>query len=113
MSIALGTGVIDGFFCTCRRRHTRCALVTGVETWALPISDQMRGADDDHWRGRQLQPRWPAFSKTKPVSVLRRRISACLSPSAMECDCACRSSEERRVEKECVSPCRYRWSPYH
>src|SRR3546814_16001812 len=26
--------------------------------------------------------------------------------------CALRS-EERRVGKECVSPCRYRWSPYH
>src|SRR3546814_16323381 len=23
------------------------------------------------------------------------------------------SSEERRVAKECVSPCRSRWSPYH
>src|SRR3546814_14846560 len=22
-------------------------------------------------------------------------------------------SEERRVGQECVSPCRYRWSPYH
>src|SRR3546814_20230555 len=22
-------------------------------------------------------------------------------------------SEERRVGKECVSPCRFRWSPYH
>src|SRR3546814_5065061 len=32
------------FFCLCfffssRRRHTRCALVTGVQTCALPISD--------------------------------------------------------------------------
>src|SRR3546814_18743987 len=31
--------------------------------------------------------------------------------------CACvllgDSSEERRVGKECVSPCRSRWSPYH
>src|SRR3546814_1900773 len=26
--------------------------------------------------------------------------------------CAARS-EERRVGKECVSTCRYRWSPYH
>src|SRR3546814_6154913 len=25
------------FFCTSRRRHTRCALVTGVQTCALPI----------------------------------------------------------------------------
>src|SRR3546814_2009408 len=28
----------DIFFFTSRRRHTRCALVTGVQTCALPIS---------------------------------------------------------------------------
>src|SRR3546814_14413324 len=27
------------FFCASRRRHTRCALVTGVQTCALPIYD--------------------------------------------------------------------------
>src|SRR3546814_3523845 len=27
------------FFVSSRRRHTRCALVTGVQTCALPISD--------------------------------------------------------------------------
>src|SRR3546814_4704902 len=27
------------FFFSSRRRHTRCALVTGVQTCALPISD--------------------------------------------------------------------------
>src|SRR3546814_8197426 len=26
-------------FCSSKRRHTRCALVTGVQTCALPISD--------------------------------------------------------------------------
>src|SRR3546814_9669582 len=26
------------FFCSSRRRHTRCALVTGVQMCALPIS---------------------------------------------------------------------------
>src|SRR3546814_11917389 len=26
------------FFCSSRRRHTRCALVTGVQTCALPIA---------------------------------------------------------------------------
>src|SRR3546814_1961324 len=31
------------FFLSSRRRHTRCALVTGVQTCALPISD--RGAN--------------------------------------------------------------------
>src|SRR3546814_2930578 len=28
------------FFFSSRRRHTRCALVTGVQTCALPISDR-------------------------------------------------------------------------
>src|SRR3546814_1209207 len=27
------------FFCSSRSRHTRCALVTGGQTWALPIFD--------------------------------------------------------------------------
>src|SRR3546814_9382346 len=30
------------FFFSSRRRHTRCALVTGVQTCALPISDDDR-----------------------------------------------------------------------
>src|SRR3546814_2674246 len=25
------------WWCSCRRRHTRCALVSGVQKWALPI----------------------------------------------------------------------------
>src|SRR3546814_3940177 len=29
-------------FCTSRRRHTRCTLVTGVQTCALPISQELR-----------------------------------------------------------------------
>src|SRR3546814_6158829 len=29
---------VDEFFFSSRRRHTRCALVTGVQTCALPIS---------------------------------------------------------------------------
>src|SRR3546814_15951325 len=29
----------SGFLFSSRRRHTRCALVTGVQTCALPISD--------------------------------------------------------------------------
>src|SRR3546814_10239983 len=31
--------VWTSFFFSSRRRHTRCALVTGVQTCALPISD--------------------------------------------------------------------------
>src|SRR3546814_1196438 len=32
--------ILLGFLCSSRRRHTRCALVTGVQTCALPISDE-------------------------------------------------------------------------
>src|SRR3546814_10816590 len=48
------------FFFSSRRRHTRCALVTGVQTGALPISallyatralDGLKGANDDQTRG--------------------------------------------------------------
>src|SRR3546814_16297633 len=31
------------FFFSSRRRHTRCALVTGVQTCALPICSRKRG----------------------------------------------------------------------
>src|SRR3546814_2458537 len=33
------------FFFSSRRRHTRCALVTGVQTCALPISRKVLDAD--------------------------------------------------------------------
>src|SRR3546814_12552914 len=39
------------FFCSSRRRHTRCALVTGVQTCALPISEVRRDrAETDRLR---------------------------------------------------------------
>src|SRR3546814_7560475 len=34
----MGDCCVDVFFFSSRRRHTRCALVTGVQTCALPIS---------------------------------------------------------------------------
>src|SRR3546814_10614966 len=34
------------FFFSSRRRHTRCALVTGVQTCALPIYHALRRVDD-------------------------------------------------------------------
>src|SRR3546814_14777581 len=34
------------FFLSSRRRHTRCALVTGIQTCALPIYGDDRGARD-------------------------------------------------------------------
>src|SRR3546814_8895103 len=83
------------FFFSSRRRHTRCALVTGVRTCALPISVTLPGSTvggsvnvrENAPKLRSMRWNW-SF-----VTVVR--------------------SEERRVGKECVSTCRSRWSPYH
>src|SRR3546814_6652162 len=80
--------VVACFFFSSRRRHTRCALVTGVQTCALPIWALPRGGHHPH----PDLPRRPL--RERPV------------PGALR-------SEERRVGKECVSTCRSRWSPYH
>src|SRR3546814_5748898 len=87
------------FFFSSRRRHTRCALVTGVQTCALPIfiSTMVKRSEvdsDERTGGGEtgLQPNLGA-----PYMVR-------LEPFR---------SEERRVGKECVSTCRSRWSPYH
>src|SRR3546814_6329926 len=42
------------FFFSSRRRHTRCALVTGVQTCALPISWMIDSFGNDDQRARFL-----------------------------------------------------------
>src|SRR3546814_2594041 len=44
------------FFLSSRRRHTRCALVTGVQTCALPICrlDNWSVKSADAWRSRSI-----------------------------------------------------------
>src|SRR3546814_14857338 len=89
------------FFFSSRRRHTRCALVTGVQTCALPICQDVACPHHTPLSGRPRDPvpatRWrgtPPHSGYRPTSERRER------------------SEERRVGKECVSTCRSRWSAY-
>src|SRR3546814_4536390 len=95
------------FFFSSRRRHTRCALVTGVQTCALPISAVSSGgsitaiytvlADGDDGNDPVVDS---ARSILDGHIVLSRQLAE-------------RRSEERRVGKECVSTCRSRWSQYH
>src|SRR3546814_3186092 len=99
----------DDFFFSSRRRHTRCALVTGVQTCALPIS---------HWyclpilkREVHRQALVEAATSGNPRFFLGTD-SAPHARGLKEHACGCRS-EERRVGKECVSTCRSRWSPHH
>src|SRR3546814_9205619 len=89
------------FFFSSRRRHTRCALVTGVQTCALPIY---------HPGGRQTVLKRPVSTAKSPACgaflVAEALHDSPISPMLDR-------SEERRVGKECVSTCRSRWSPDH
>src|SRR3546814_4786359 len=93
-------------FFSSRRRHTLCALVTGVQTFALPIlkkSPALLSKAGLFWaqrseqvdRRRFVRWQWAAWHDAVVQLVDRRR------------------SEARRVGKECVSTCRSRWSQYH
>src|SRR3546814_8688103 len=99
--------IICFFFFSSRRRHTRCALVTGVQTCALPIwpcSGNVRncqGAVAPEIRKKLPSTRDRAQPGHVDESTHREALS---NPTR---------SEERRVGKECVSTCRSRWSQYH
>src|SRR3546814_12616177 len=56
------------FFFSSRRRHTRCALVTGVQTCALPISD----GRDRQRREDQPPPALTKFDGYRSLCILHR-----------------------------------------
>src|SRR3546814_4481563 len=97
------------FFFSSRRRHTRCALVTGVQTCALPIFELV---------GTSPEGAVARFKNGYADGVIGGRFSTLpyfvasnIGRSRLVVDPV--RSEERRVGKECVSTCRSRWSPYH
>src|SRR3546814_6422887 len=47
--------MVVAFFFSSRRRHTRCALVTGVQTCALPIFCGLPGRGQEAWLPQMLQ----------------------------------------------------------
>src|SRR3546814_16997283 len=46
------------FFLSSRRRHTRCALVTGVQTCALPILSDSPPERDMEWTAAGVEGAW-------------------------------------------------------
>src|SRR3546814_9793143 len=93
------------FFFSSRRRHTRCALVTGVQTCALPISRETHVES-------QVSDRRGNFVMLNAIADRPAQMSWQFFRVAPG-DQGGHRSEERRVGKECVSTCRSRWSPYH
>src|SRR3546814_5220124 len=107
------------FFFSSRRRHTRCALVTGVQTCALPIWTS--GEANDPYDDLPLLPdgwRWTRLGDMATISGgITKNAKRSELPDTVAylrvANVYAGRSEERRVGKECVSTCRSRWSPYH
>src|SRR3546814_12812159 len=97
------------FFFSSRRRHTRCALVTGVQTCALPF---WRWAREVFVAGDQFLVNVIDLIVNAPGAVVGECIQSHVRHVRAKTAVALRS-EERRVGKECVSTCRSRWWPYH
>src|SRR3546814_3757129 len=114
------------FFLSSRRRHTRCALVTGVQTCALPIFALLsrpmpkKASQTAPPRGSRRPARYSTGSSTRAASPTRQAtmVSGGRSRTATptkknEPPQSTERSEERRVGTESVRTCRYRWCPYH
>src|SRR3546814_3297539 len=97
------------FFFASRRRHTRCALVTGVQTCALPICSNRIRTAVLQVLVNLLDVGLPMAAATEAARLhIEGEAVANIEAAGVE-----GRSEERRVGKECVSTCRSRWSPYH
>src|SRR3546814_9361508 len=125
LSVTVGRRYV--FFFSSRRRHTRCALVTGVQTCALPISigqleeveegmllvvlgDVGAAALATHQQVvcRHLVERL-AHGALADAQLLGELHLAGQQVSRLPVAADQPRSEERRVGKECVSTCRSRW----
>src|SRR3546814_7719710 len=106
------------FIFTSRRRHTRCALVTGVQTCALPISiapylrehklvtaAQMAAANSAEFGMSVFDP-----AAMDPSQSALNLVKEDLLQKYAVLPLFKRRSEERRVGNECVSTGRSRCS---
>src|SRR3546814_3055860 len=110
------------FFCSSRRRQTSCALVTGVQTCALPIYElldavelpaagDLSGAGSHPGEIRAGMRLGEADTADNLAPDHRRQPSPLLGFAGEPRDGAggAERSEARGVGKESVSTCRSRW----
>src|SRR3546814_17277405 len=138
----MGVEAVCFFFFSSRRRHTRCALGTGVQTCALPISLTLSASVQAAYSdlSGKLDPQvsglvsWKNADETFGVLVgaiyQKRRTRRdgleifgyrsfpvgggdALVPTLIGSTLFEQRSEERRVGQEWVSTCRSRWSTVH
>src|SRR3546814_20254572 len=80
---------------------------------------ELANEEKEHCGGYYDAPRllgrpydWREVAKNAKGAAAWGLLSAAVDPARMQAE-ELRSSEERRVGKEWVSPCRSRWSPAH
>src|SRR3546814_17820027 len=95
------------YFCSSRRPHTRCALVTGVQTCALPIAPKRHQSLDTERPMHRLPLRQIG---DQPCA---QPVVDAVAWAAVDQHPARARSPERRVGKACVGTCRSRWYPDH
>src|SRR3546814_10093672 len=102
-----------GFYFSSRRRHTRCALVTGVQTCALPISydrlELVKGPQTVLW-GPGASAGTVRFDRDTPRF---EEPGARVRGSVLGGNAGRNRSEESSAGKVCVSTCKSRSSQYH
>src|SRR3546814_12262318 len=121
------------FFFSSRRRHTRCALVTGVQTCALPISAINRKQQEFRNVADQFGIEWRKEAKAgdarekEAVAAVMARLDKLeaeaqakeeAGPVKQKAQSRCgrtptTRTEAARVGEECVSKCKYRWQADH
>src|SRR3546814_14826875 len=123
------------FLFSSRRRHPSCALVTGVQTCALPIyggyelSGRFDAAGQGLLPGSDVKVRGVNIGEVDGIRLVdgaaevTLRIhdgeqvpvdaTAIIRPKTLFGEKFIDRSEERRVGKECGSTCRSGGSPYH
>src|SRR3546814_1832295 len=118
-------------FCLCffssRRRHTRCALVTGVQTVLFrsrtdlvedkKIKKALIGLKKDDTVTIDIKKAFTSAADIARIIGIAEESVEALENTQFQLTVKnvnrLERSEERRVGKECVSKCRSRWSPCH
>src|SRR3546814_3729426 len=109
-------------FFSSRRRHTRCALVTGVQTCALPILNQRLIICNQRFLDLYNLPAVMAQPGTELTDILDHtaRVEKLLPEQAktlrqrrLATAASGESGADRREGKELVNTCRSRGTRYH
>src|SRR3546814_16070984 len=124
------------FVFSSRRRHTSCALVTGVQTCALPISGEKRGEVHATLHGSLMgildfvndnpvpstdrvitkvcpgSREWRREGRVRPSPQVSETSGLTLPASCLR-PCVVARWEARRAGTECVGTCKFSVSPFY